>query len=502
MAKQIRYNYLNKPELEYEVAIRHETPADNVVSLKEQIVRLSSIKPAEVISSSPLAPSEDLCQASTTLNYIKEKCSLLESSGDVTLSKKIESFLNHLHYRLDRINISSDDSLTIPYKTLRTDFYSLKKRFETTLDPDLEPHLTPDVEILQEPENLPSVSQPSSPKIVPPVLPTTIPTCSSYVQPTYLEAENNDSNVSIPQSLFRSIVDSLTKQPHSTSPNITKDLKNFTFHGKSCPRSFLQKLEEFCISRNIPEDDLVKYAFEIFKGDALHWFRFQSNYNTSLTWSEIKNLLIRDFGVRNYDFKLYEAIRNRTQGEDESIIIYVSIMSGMFSRLTKKISEAEKLEILLNNIRPCYSMTLLHTKITTIHSLISVCQAYEDCITKSRSFREPSTNIDPCAQEFAYKPSTSKSSNSSYTPKFNVQNTREQRFKTNNTQYHPQSTNVISKSNFTQNKDFSENFCLRCRIKGHTLDSCREPRYLVCFKCGLKDVKISNCPNCNSNQKN
>lgn len=51
------------------------------------------------------------------------------------------------------------------------------------------------------------------------------------------------------------------------------DVSKFKFDGKTCVRSFIQKLEEFRMSKNIPSDILMILAFEIFTGDALHWFR-------------------------------------------------------------------------------------------------------------------------------------------------------------------------------------------------------------------------------------
>ncbi|KOB75442.1 Gag polyprotein [Operophtera brumata] len=73
------------------------------------------------------------------------------------------------------------------------------------------------------------------------------------------------------------------------------------------------------------------------------------NRNPALTWKNIHDLLIKDFGSYDYDYKLLETIRKRTQGETETIIIYVLVMFAMFARLSKKLSENEQLETLLHN---------------------------------------------------------------------------------------------------------------------------------------------------------
>lgn len=51
-------------------------------------------------------------------------------------------------------------------------------------------------------------------------------------------------------------------------------------------------------------------------------------------------------------------IRSRTQGDTENITFYLAIMDGMFLRLSKKLSDEEKLEILLHNVRPHYATIL------------------------------------------------------------------------------------------------------------------------------------------------
>lgn len=55
--------------------------------------------------------------------------------------------------------------------------------------------------------------------------------------------------------------------------NLISDLSKLKYSGKICIRAFIQKVEEFVNTRNIPKDRLLKFAYEIFIDDALHWFR-------------------------------------------------------------------------------------------------------------------------------------------------------------------------------------------------------------------------------------
>lgn len=130
------------------------------------------------------------------------------------------------------------------------------------------------------------------------------------------------------------------------------------------------------ITRGLSNDKLLTYAYEIFTDDALHWF---SGVRDSInSWNELTDLLKNVFSTPDYDYRLLEEIRSRTQGCRENINIYISIMQGMISRLTKPISEEAKLEVILHNIRPEYASTLASaTTITSMEQLQTLCHNFE-----------------------------------------------------------------------------------------------------------------------------
>ncbi|KAL0859987.1 hypothetical protein ABMA27_010302 [Loxostege sticticalis] len=180
------------------------------------------------------------------------------------------------------------------------------------------------------------------------------------------------------------------------------DLGKLKYDGKTCVRAFIQRATEFCEARNISDSKALSYATEIFTGDALHWFRNVKNRVSS--WSELITLLQNDFTRSDYDYRLIDEIRSRTQGESENITVYLSIMSGLFSRLSKPKSEDEKLEVILHNIRPCYASTLASAgNIQTLDSLQTICRNYENIQARLANFHEPSgPTADTLAPEFAY----------------------------------------------------------------------------------------------------
>lgn len=466
MERIINYSCLNKVELQYEVSIRRQVPADTVCDLKRQMSELSHILPTDIQVSS-FSIALDLEQSSTTLSYVEDKIATYEQTEDRNILTRLMNFVNHLHFRLNRLTPVSQFVESCSH--LKSRLYLIEKKIESFFQSG---HIELEAEGVE-----PSDANNTMP-LIPPrtVTPTRIPS----------PVQNRSSSPNfIPTRTRDNLTDYCVPTLGPCSSNFVKELKSFSFDGKSCPRSFLQRLEEFSYSRSISEDLLCKHAFEIFTGQALHWFRFQHLRNSKLSWKDIRALLIKDFGLHDYDYKLMEAIRKRTQGSSESIIVYVSIMFGMFSRLKRALSEEEQLEILLHNIRPCYSMFVTFKNATTVDELVSTCQAYEQTQERCSNFREPQQEISPFYSEFGYRASKNSPCTS-----------RDAMKVTSISQTQPKS----------QSQSSNSDYCFRCRTKGHSLKTCTQPRFLICFKCGKHGVKISDCPTCSpsssSNEKN
>ncbi|XP_028156956.1 uncharacterized protein LOC114350381 [Ostrinia furnacalis] len=324
---------------------------------------------------------------------------------------------------------------------------------------------------------------------------------SQYKDLTVLKSQLSISNA--PSTSATSNVDSPAISV-SCERSLTSDIAKLKFSGKTCVHSFIQKTEEFVQSRGISFEKILSLAYEIFTDDALHWYRY--NKDRVGTWQELCD----------YDYRLAAEIRSRTQGEKENIIIYTSIMHGLFSRLSKPFSDEEKLEVILHNIRPCYANTLAASpEIKSIDDLVSICRNFENIQSRFSSFQEPPrASSNTLAPEFAYKHSTT-FTNNNYK---NQQNKPYSNYKSNNnTNYKNTTVAAIQSENNSEPDDInnvnvitpnpSQGFCRRCRINGHTLKTCRKDRYIVCFGCGKKDFKYPNCPDCNPksgnlNQKN
>lgn len=447
----IKYVLLNKHELTYEVLIRGDEPAPTVLGLRKQITKLATLIPNDDIYESGIDVAVDCEAVLISITELSARVNSLNSKYDYNLYERSKALHNHIHHRLRRIHCS-DSAFVKKLNSLVSEFGALSKKLTA----------------LQKPDPVQSGSSEQS-------------SCAQ-----------SSSALEVPAVI--------SVQCDHTQ---TGELSKLKYDGSGCVRAFVQKMNEYRTVRNLPSDKLLAYASEIFTGNALHWFR--SVRGTVNNWDELIVQLIEDFSPFDYDYRLMSEIRNRTQGETENIIIYLSIMSEMFSRLSKQISEQEKLEIFLHNIRPCYATVLAScaTGINSIAMLRKLCINYEKIQCCSSQFHEPPrVSSGTLAPDLAYsrpEPKAFYNKNNYYFNKpysYNQSNTT-RNYKSNN-------SNNVPVSAVEEGKNKNAIFCPRCRTNEHSLRQCQQNRYPICFKCGLKDCIYPNCPKCQprTNQKN
>ncbi|XP_063636022.1 uncharacterized protein LOC134806625 [Cydia splendana] len=469
----VKFLSLQKPELEYEVSIRGETPGSTVQDLRKQISKLGPLFPSEDILESNFSVAADLKGVSDALAKVQ---SHLDSRPDRNVFLRTQNLLNHLHHRLNRIVY--DETTKPMFDVCDQEYRALTARFNSFKD-------TAAATVLPAPNAEPVVS-----------------TAPINVNVTCDRGSHNE-------------------------------LCKIKFDGKSCVRAFVVRITEFCEARSISDSKLLSYdsyATEIFTGDALHWYRNIKGQVSS--WVELATLLKQDFGQKDYDYRLGNEIRSRTQGESENITVYLSIMAGLFSRLSKPLPEDEKLEILLHNIRPCYASTLASAAaITDIDTLRNHCRNYESIQARLADFRKPPRRTaDTLAPEFAYTGNSyNKNNNNNNNKNFTYRNNNNKQYNqfnsnqnnnrsfTNNTnkQYNQFHSNHNNKS-YTNNNNFNKFnnnmkqvhavtstpsaktlYCPRCRNNSHNLRQCPANKdEIYCFKCGHKGVKSPDCPTC------
>ncbi|CAK1584241.1 unnamed protein product [Parnassius mnemosyne] len=462
MSYEIQFLSLQKNELSYEVAIRGGTPGENVQELRRQIVKLANVMPSDDIIESGFEFSVDVEGIRESLIKVETNLKTLSVKYDKNLYKRTQNLLNHLFHRIQRLDAVDKKSTDI--------LESLRLKLNTNFK-NLE-HLKPDTDSSSEFTDALTITP--SPIVV---------TCD---------------------------------RAHSS------DLTSIKFDGKTCVLSFVQRINDYITARGIPSSKIIDFGTEIFVGDALHWFRSVRSHVTS--WDRLCELLKDVFVIPDHDYRLLDEIKARTQGETENITIYLAIMSGMFSRLFKKPSEEDQLEIIMHNIKPCYASALIAVPdLKSIEVLRTACKNYENVQSCLNKYHEPpKINSATLAPEFAFKPLTNLAEKNkmyySATNKFNCNKAYN-----NYNKPIPNSSNLYKKyspnSNVLNNTypqrqqrvyghnkpidaiqydESKQKFCPRCRVDTHNLRQCTEKRKVFCFKCGRDDYTFYTCPDCTS----
>lgn len=457
---RIKYLSLQKAELTYEVAIRGCSPAETVLELRKQIVKLTASLPASDILESGLDATEDIKGATDSILKAQSHVISLKAKFDDGLFERTDNLCNHIYHRLRRI-IPETPVAAESLKNCSNKYQLLCKELA-----DLRPgHFYDDGEDFEQDGPAP-------------------------------QDTNGSANNSAPSSPRTP-----TKIAVTCDRGMSSDFSKLKYNGKTCVRAFVQRVKEFLAARNLKTDKFLLYATEIFQEDALHWYR---SVRESITnWHDLSTQLIAVFSQHDYDYRLKSEIRARTQGENENITIYLSIMHGMFSRLTVPLTDEEQLEIVLHNIRPCFATVIATAgQIDSIDSLRKICHNYEAVHARMSQFREPPRpNSDTLAPEFAFNKQSSSSFQSSSKQPFHNKYTTEVSPSTNASRPNYSNfkkrypVNALSAQN--SNNNSNKLFCLRCRTHTHTLRDCKAPRAIICFKCGLPGVKSIDCSKCN-----
>lgn len=420
-----KVNRLSADELKYELAVRGLSEA-NVDSMRKSLRTLLKLELEGSSIEFPPHPFAFDDDSSAICNKIAEVQELLDSLdvNDSSLCEKINSKIYHLIGRVNRCNaVTSEDKsvktqLTVKILNLRTDFDKAVKVFNQSL---INQSLgVPDLGLLNVDDDVSSdeeaTSQPQA-------------SSSLVVSPTIK---------SVPVSQW-----------------------NLTFSGEDhlSLNAFLIAVDEKRFSRNVSIEELFRSAIDLFRGKALVWFR--ANRKHLSDWNSLVALLRAEFQPPDYNDKLFEEIKNRTQGPNETMGIYLAYMENLFDRLTIKVPETTKLKILLNNLHPFYQTQLGLETVSSRDELLRIGRLLE---------------ARKAVVDKYHLPPSRKSNEKLLEPDLACTHTADLV-----SEVQPSSSSIV---------------CWNCNKSGHISSTCPVPRKLKCFKCGKFGFTVRTCPKC------
>lgn len=407
-------NNLKTNELTYELELRNIEGAAqmNVDSkrrllrgcLKQESAHRSFVEP---INSKPFP--NDIKGAYETYNDL---ISLVDKFSNLpNEKKKIEDRLTHLSNRISKLLPAGDQQIA-EKQTLMTDVIALEGDFEFKID-----HLNSNAQTSTPTRISPTVSIPSVPSV---------------------------HTKSIP--------------PYKWNVSFTGSTN------KESVISFLERLEELRVSRNVTKEELFLSAYDIFKGPAWTWFT-TNRYNFN-DWDEVVQKLKSDFLPYFYEQDLLTEIQNRTMGNNERVTLYIASMEGLYQKLSTLPDEKMRVDQIRRNLLPYYINQLALLEINTISELSNLCKKLEESRSWSDRYKAP-----PAKRFGLLEPDLSTFSS------YSGQNTH--------------NTNTSPLSNVK--------ICWNCDKVGHNYSECRFPKNLFCYGCGRKNTVKSKCISCSKN---
>lgn len=443
-------------ELRYELLCRDVVPKDKVELRRAQLrgVLAKDYKP----SKSPFEFAEDIAEIKIS---ITELMTVLEDS-DLVLDKlsqrRITSRLAHLENRLFLLKANDADEEKIKAE-VESDFCMLQgllfyKEHSSALDDVMEVQTGGGPATSTPVGHRPPSSDGSSASL----LSCPSPRFSVNSGPDQQCVQNSNAFVN----------------PMSNNYKAVPVFKwNVKFSGQTQQEgllSFLEKVEELCVARNISHQELFNSAIDLFTGQALLWFR---NIRPKISsWEELVECLRKDFLPVDYEYDIKMEILNRTQGLDENVIMYIMSVESLFRRLGGHISENEILRQVMRNLNPFFADRISAYEIDTLEDLREKCRKIQEVKLRNEKYKPPPSRKSGLLE-----------------PEMACVSLRE-----NNS--HDQS----SVSSLLPSRPGLA--CWNCDSEGHVFSKCRAPRQRFCYGCGKKNVLKPDCPDCGPKSKN
>lgn len=430
-------NRLSQDELVYELQIRGVTTVTVVEEMRRTLRQLRKLEKSENFTwpDYPFTFKDDETALKAKLTELEGLVDKFTGGVDSSDFKKISTKLTHAVGRLNRSAPTTDNERK-SRSTLLVSFLQLSSKLEGKTKPLV--RSSTKIEILQTSGS--GSAQTSN-------------AAGSSSQPGSAD-ELSDIEEGVEVSLPLAGVKSV--------PVMRWNLKYSGDNKVLSLSAFLERVEELMVARNVTKKQTFDSALDLFSGRALVWYR--SVRKTLSNWDELVDALRAEFQPLDYDEQLYDEIRRRTQGSNESISLYISIMSNLFTRLSFVVPETNQLRIISRNLSPFYQSQLALADIQTLDELKALGRKLERC----KAYVE--TYVPPPRRNQSLEPDLACVSSSSSLA--SVETTHKTALK-----------------------------CWNCGELGHLAIRCSRPPRKHCYKCGEPEVTVRNCPRCTLNSR-
>lgn len=382
---KVNWEYLVKDELEWELEIRGVSGVGTNKDMIKVLRGLVSSRTGQAESFCEIKrdSKSELDSCTTKLDLIRK---LLVPLTSVSQQRRLEAKLVHVLKRLERIT-PTDDAQTqqkstllqqagnymVDYEELLEQFKTRQSEAATAAEDDEEDYTSLDPQ-------LSSAAGTSTPR-------------QEVVNPRMEENFTNTASKGIKKT-----------------PIYKWQLHFSGEKGSMGVNEFIERAEELSLARGVDYQELFYGAVELLEGKALVWYR--SVRKTVNNWEQLCQKLKQEFLPQDYGDKLWELIKKRTQGDNETVGIYLATMDTLFNRMPCSVKEEIRLKIVRKNLLPFYQQQLGVVEVQSLEHLLRLCKTIEANRESIENYVAPrKSNYADLEADLAYGSASSKKVN-------------------------------------------------------------------------------------------
>ena len=183
-----------------------------------------------------------------------------------------------------------------------------------------------------------------------------------------------------------------------------------TFSGKrdSSAEEFLTRVREFRRGSPLSDDEMLGALPFLLTDKALQWHHLHEDAFAS--WQDFAQAFRRRFGGVNFQTRIRDEARKRTQGADESLADFLMNIRLIFKHLDPPYSMAEEMELVYNNLHPRYRANIGREEFDSFSELERLGELFEASQAMSRTYVPPPPPEESLLPELAYQPKARSSS--------------------------------------------------------------------------------------------
>lgn len=140
------------------------------------------------------------------------------------------------------------------------------------------------------------------------------------------------------------------------------------------PLLYLERCRDFLTLRPLTDEELMATMGNVLHGTARDWWDVARH--TVTKWSEFETQFVTAFLAEDYQEELENRVRDRVQGEKESLRDFVYSYHALCRKWKADIGEPEVLKLILKNINPQMA-SQLRGRVNTVATLVRLGQQLE-----------------------------------------------------------------------------------------------------------------------------